>query len=515
MSKALSVLTALLLVLALPVHTAVRAEFDGAINDTAAYMLRTVSNPQVGSVGGEWAVLGLARSGYNVPDLYFENYYRAVEQYVRERGGVLHETRYTDYSRVILALTAAGFDPRDVGGYDLTIPLEDFSRTVWQGVNGSIFALLALDSMNYPNSRRDNYISEILRRQLSDGGWNLAGGDAGDPDITGMALQALAKYQDRAEVRAATDRALDFLTGARDSQGGYNGNLESAVQVLVAMCELGLSIDDALIYNILSFRNTDGSFSRTHGGEGNQMAAEQALYGLAAARRARDGMNSLYRMDDVKPLEVDSGQLTAGLPGKHADVSVMPVTSPGRTFADIQSRPNQAAVEALAARGIISGKSADVFDSDATMTRAEFAAIVTRALGLPEKTHSPFTDVPASAWYARTVATAFYYEIVSGTSATTFNPGGTITRQEAAVMATKAARLAGMNTERGDAEIRNTLAKFGDYRTVASWAQPSLAFCADTGILDDYEFDIKPTEHIKRGEIAEMLCRMLGKANLL
>jgi len=63
----------------------------------------------------------------------------------------LHERRYTDYSRVILGLTAAGYDPRAFAGYDLTLPLADFDKTIWQGINGPVFALIALDSGNYSN----------------------------------------------------------------------------------------------------------------------------------------------------------------------------------------------------------------------------------------------------------------------------------------------------------------------------------------------------------------------------
>jgi hypothetical protein len=294
-------------------------------------MLNTVRNPQVDSVGGEWAVIGLARSGYNVPDSYFENYFRTVESYVRERGGVLHERRYTDYSRVILGLTAAGFDPRNVAGYDLTVPLGDFERTVWQGINGPVWALIALDSLNYqiPENKdavtqatRELYIAEILRRQTPDGGWNLTAGfggavgrnERGDPDLTGMALQALAKYQDREDVIAASDRALAFLSSIQDERGGYSSGfssgssaVESAAQVLVALTELGIPIRDArfvknghsLVDNILSYRNSDGSFRHTHdGGGNNQMATEQAFYALVAAQRALDGLDSLYRMDD-------------------------------------------------------------------------------------------------------------------------------------------------------------------------------------------------------------------------
>ncbi len=52
------------------------------VNNSAAYIYAAVPKPTVGAVGGEWAVLGLARSGYSVPDKYYQDYYPAVEQYV-------------------------------------------------------------------------------------------------------------------------------------------------------------------------------------------------------------------------------------------------------------------------------------------------------------------------------------------------------------------------------------------------------------------------------------------------
>ena len=548
MRKKLSCLMAFILIigLALPVYAADKATLDLAVSGAAAYMLRTVKSPEVGSVGGEWAVVGLARSGYDVPDSYYESYYRNVEKYVKDRGGVLHDVKYTEYSRVILGLTAAGYDPRDVGGYDLTKPLGDFEKTIWQGVNGPIFALIALDSANYPipenkgaktQATRDMYVAEILRRQTPDGGWNLTAGtsgaavaanEKGDPDITGMALQALAKYQDKPEVKTATDKALALLSGMQDAKGGYtswgDANSESVVQVLVALCELRIPAQDprfvkngnSLVDNILSFKNSDGSFNHTSGGDGvTLMSSEQALYGLVAAQRAAEGKNSLYRMSETA-LRGDSDTAgTIGLPGKHEDVRKLETKNPGRTFADIRNHPNQSVIEALAALGVINGKSDTSFDPDATMTRAEFATIVTRGLGLPEKNVNVFTDVPGTAWYIVPVATAYYYEIVAGTSATTFHPEGIITRQEAAVMVARAARLCGMDTDRTETQIRDTLAQFGDYRTVANWAQPSLAFCFDTGIMDDTEFNIEPGKAIKRCEIAEMMYRMLDRANLL
>ena len=551
MRKTLSIVLAFILIigLAAPVNAMDKTTIDAAVDSTAEYMLRTVRNPQVDSVGGEWAVIGLARSGYSVPDSYYESYYRTVERYVQEHGAILHDRKYTDNSRVILGLTAAGYDPRDVAGQDLTIALGDFERTIWQGINGPIFALIALDSFDYPipvnpdaetQATRDLYIAEILRRQTPDGGWNLTAGsggiavgsnEIGDADLTGMALQALAKYRNKPDVQNATERALAFLAGIQDSMGGYGSSfssgssaVESAVQVLVALCELGITIDDprfvkngnTLVDNVLGYKNDDGSFRHTYTGSGNnQMSTEQALYALVAAQRASEGRNSLYRMSDT----VRRGEFrpagTIGLPGKHEDVRKLEIKNPGRTFADIRNHPNQSAIEALAALGVINGKSDTSFDPDATMTRAEFATIVTRGLGLPETNANVFTDVAETAWYLIPVATAYYYEIVAGTSATTFNPEGTITRQEAAVMVARAARLCGMDTDLTSRQILDTLAQFGDYRTVASWAQPSLAFCFDTGIMDDTEFDIEPGKAIKRCEIAEMMYRMLERANLI
>ena len=579
MRKVLSILITIMLLAGITTAAIAADEvgLDAAVNGTAAYVLQTVKNPQVDPVGGEWAIIGLARSGYSVPDSYYESYYRTVEKYVKENGAILHDRKYTDNSRVILSLTAAGYDPRDVAGYDLTVALGDFERTIWQGINGPIWALIALDSFDYPipenkdaetKATRELYLAEILRRQTPDGGWNLTAGlsgpvganEKGDADLTGMALQALAKYQSSPDVKAATEKALSFLSGLQDRAGGYSSSfsggssaIESAVQVIVALCELGIPVDDArfikngnsLIDNVLSFRNTDGSFNHDADDKGNnQMSTEQALYALVAAQRAADKKNSLYRMSDTakrgewKPSDI------IGLPNKHADVNKVPVTSIGKTFNDITNHPNKPAIEALASRGIITGQTDTTFNPDATMTRAEFAAITTRGLGLisgqwsvvsgqetgdadsgqwsvvsgqetGDADSGQFTDVVRSSWYFDAVETAYYYEIVKGTSETKFNPGGTITRQEAAVMVARAAKLCGMDTERTDVEIRDTLAGFGDYRTVANWAQAAMAFCYDTGILDDTEFDIQPGKAILRFEVAEMMYRMLGKAELL
>jgi hypothetical protein len=295
------------------------------------------------------------------------------------------------------------------------------------------------------------------------------------------------------------------------------------VQVLVALCELGISVDDArfvkngktLVDNILSFQNADGSFKHVHDGSSNQMATEQALYALVAAQRAAKSKNTLYDMTDTTKRGEFLPTETDGLSNKHADVKKVAVTKPGKTFADVKNHANQTAIEALASREIINGKSDTAFDPDGLVTRAEFAKMVAFLLGLPEKTANPFKDVESGKWYVKNVATAYAYGIIQGTSATTFNPGGNITRQDAAVMVARAAKLCGLDTSRTAVEVRDTLAQFGDYRTVADYATEALAFCYDTKILDDSAFDIQPKQFAARAEIAEMLYRLLDKANLL
>lgn len=266
--------------------------------------------------GSEWLVIALARSGREVPDSYYDSVVKAVQ----DAGGVLSDRKFTEYSRTILALTAIGRDPTNVGGYDLLSKLADMDDVTFQGLNGAIFALIALDSNKYDvpavadggkQVTRDGLVAYILDQQLSDGGWALSG-DSADPDMTAMALQALAAYRtgDKA-VQSAVDKALKTLSDMQQADGGYSSwgtlNSESCAQVIIALTALGidpakdsrfakngLTVLDAL----LSFA-LDGGFRHTADGERNDMATEQALCALTAYARLLDGKTALYDMTDV------------------------------------------------------------------------------------------------------------------------------------------------------------------------------------------------------------------------
>lgn len=524
--------------------TATAAMSDSTVNEamlnTAQYLTRTVRNPQVGTTGGEWAVLGLARSESSVPYDYYPNYYAAVESYVRGCDGQLSDKKYTEYSRVILALASLGKDARNVAGYDLTKPLGDYEKTIWQGLNGPIWALIALDSRNYPmpqapgaktQATRQLYVNYIVKAQHSDGGWSLQEtSSASEVDITAMALQALAKYRDQPAVSRAVEKGLTCLSKKQNSSGGFTQdgavNAESCAQVIVALCELGISLDDprftkngkSAVDELLTFYRSGSGFSHTKTKfSSNQMASEQGFYALAAVQRARSGRNSLYRMGDARMVDLSGGSLTtgSGLPGKHADVSYRPVTAPGTTFSDINTSPNLSAIESLASREIVVGKGAGKFGPAANMTRAEFATIVVQALGLPKMETTVFKDVPSGKWYSGYIGSAYHYGIVAGVAKDRFSPNGTITRQEAGAMVARAARLCGLESDLDDSSVRDILAQFSDYPKIERWARKDMAFCYQLGLLDASALTVQPRTAIQRQEMAQMIYNLLGVANLL
>ena len=261
-----------------------KLDVSALAEETAALLLQQNPDPMPGSIGGDWIVLGLCRMGQEAPEGYREK----LEGYVADCGGVLHDRKYTEYSRVILAVTAMGMDARDVAGYDLTAPLEDYEQTVFQGVNGAVYALLALDSGSYGSvAIREQYIAHILEKELPVGGWCMMG-DVPEADVTAMALQALAKYREREDVSAAVERGLAVLEAAEFTTS------EAVSQTIVALSELGLESGEQ-VELLLSFRTEDGMFRHAMDGEGDHLATEQAFYALVAAKLQLEG-KSLYRM---------------------------------------------------------------------------------------------------------------------------------------------------------------------------------------------------------------------------
>lgn len=321
-------------------HADLMANLDTIYKTTGDFMA-TLGTPTVNSTGGEWMVIGLARSGRTVPAGYYDN----VVKYVKANADAnerLHPTKVTDNARVILALTAIGKDVTNVGGHNLLKGLDSMDYVQAQDINGPIFTLIALDSHNYPTMgdvTREKLIQVILDAQLNDGGWNLSAENA-DPDMTAMAIQALAPYCKTNEtVKAAVDKALEALSALQRSDGGFDSwgtvNSESCAQVIVALTALGIdpTADSRFVKNghtvldaLAGFYVTGGGFRHTAGGERNDMATEQGYYALAAYYRFANTQTRLYDMSDVTIQTGGSNAPATGDTGVLVWVIALPVT---------------------------------------------------------------------------------------------------------------------------------------------------------------------------------------------
>lgn len=327
--------------------SAAPASYGEILVETAAYLSASVPDPGVSSIGGEWAVIGLARNG-GLPADWAASYYTNLVRTLRDTGGVLHRVKYSEYSRVVLALSSLGFDPTDVAGYDVLSPLGDFDQVCWQGVNGPIWALIALDSRGYDapaapegkrQTTRDVLVDAILESEIAGGGWALSG-SVPDADLTAMALTSLAPYRaSRADAAAAIERGLSVLSSLQGEDGGFgdagSATSESCAQVVVALSALGIdpasdarfakeggSVLDALC----AFAAPGGGFKHVADGEVNGMATEQGLYALVAYERLLSGKAPLFNMGDVAsaiPPDVPSD------PNPAPDPDPIPTPDPG------------------------------------------------------------------------------------------------------------------------------------------------------------------------------------------
>lgn len=329
-------------------NTGDKIDYKTTLNETMAQLAATVTEPSFGTGAGEWTVLSLARGGYYATDSkYFEDYYSRIEETVKEKAasvnlnGALHKVKSTENSRLIMALSAIGKDPTKVGGVDLVgaYSANGFSWIKKQGLNGPVFALIALDTYNYKTSDatiRQQCVDYILEAELANGGWALSGTTA-DPDMTAMALQALANYSGNSDVKDAAERGFAALSSIQKDNGGYASwgsvNSESIAQVIVACTAWGIdpSTDSRFVKSggsavdaLLEFYVPEGKgFAHVlettggyAGGEVNAMATDQACYALVAYDRFVNNKNALYDMSDVTHPEPAGISASISLPAE-------------------------------------------------------------------------------------------------------------------------------------------------------------------------------------------------------
>ncbi|MNO29393.1 Endo-1,4-beta-xylanase A precursor [compost metagenome] len=186
-------------------------------------------------------------------------------------------------------------------------------------------------------------------------------------------------------------------------------------------------------------------------------------------------------------------------------------------FKDMAGHWAKNAVNDLGARLVVSGSGNGFFLPGREMTRAEFAAVLVRGLGLQAAgSTTPFTDVSSSDWYSSAVQTASRYQLITGFEDGSFRPEDSITREQAMTMMAQAMRLTGLsagNTGSGAAEL---LRGFTDADEASAWAAGSIAASLQAGLISGRSgTQLAPQSPVTRAEVAVMLQRLLQKSGLI
>ena len=282
-------------------------------------------------------------------EILFILYLKNIHNVLIEQKGILTHVKYTEYSRLILALTALGEDVSQVEGYNLISYLADLDNVVKQGVNGPAFALLALDSKSYQ-------LPQSAVAEVSKNGGTVANREAlvdyllfrgpqeGDVDRTAMMLQALAPYRDDSRVRTFAEEAFKILSDQENPDGTFSlageDTIESSIQALIAKERWGQDVTKNL-NAIMEYQLPDGSFEHIKGQGVDLMATEQALYAMVNHQRNLVGKTDIYDMKDV----INERGIRVLLDGKALSFDQSPVNESGRVLV-----PMRGIFEAFGAR---------------------------------------------------------------------------------------------------------------------------------------------------------------------
>ena len=282
------------------------------INDKQSLLSGTVL-ANAGSDSSDWLVIAASRLGLDEDyAAYGGQWERSLEDQLGGRPNA------TELHRAVLTALSLGKDPTDISGHDLvgegTWDRDESSSPGVQGVNGWIWALIALDSYDWRTPEgvifdRGHIIEKILENELAGGGFSLS--DKADTDLTAMALQALAPYRADSRVSRVIDTALAAL-----EKNFAKGDItcEGAAQTVCALCCLGL--DDSAqgrfsrgstpFEVMMSFYREDGGFAHlAQEDKSSPMATAQAMLALAATARQEKGMRTLYDFK-AEPVEETS-----------------------------------------------------------------------------------------------------------------------------------------------------------------------------------------------------------------
>lgn len=280
-----------------------RAEsVDMNIEELSAYIMEEVESPSVSSVGGEWSVIGIMNSSIDneTKKSYALRYFDSVRARIKSEKGVLSDSYYTEYARVVMGVASTGNNPADVEGYNLISYLDDYEKVTGQGVNAAAYALVASQMSGVTLQNEERYIDFIIGKMES-----CDGSDAETADYVSMGILALSYYKDSDDVADIINQKIDELSQAQQEDGSM-GNCESTCEAIIALSSAGIDIktderfikDGKSLLNGLFLYKKDRGFAHSEAdgniGEINLMATEKALLALESIQAHEDG-DCLYK----------------------------------------------------------------------------------------------------------------------------------------------------------------------------------------------------------------------------
>lgn len=351
--------------------------------------------------------------------------------------------------------------------------------------------------------------------------------------LTGSLVKALESND--ARIQIVTDRAAYTLPASQINIDGISAQIGTGVKLEDVTVQIQISVTSEARTAVAQAAAERNRF---------EMVVHPVDFEVSASYGSRtvqaDAFNSYVGRMIALPEGMNTEDVTTGVvltaDGELFHVPTVVVRQNGIAYALINSLTNSTYsvihnpqemddvkghwaeddVNDMSSRLVIRGVTATQFRPDASITRAEFAAIVTRALGIQDAKHaSTFTDVGETSWYAGAVQAAVRYELLSGYPNGTFRPDQRISRQEAAVVLARAAAIANLGSELSAEEAARILSAFKDGGETADWARKSVAFIAGHALMKGRDAALDLQADLTRAETASLLRRLLQAGTLI
>jgi len=341
-------------------------------------------------------------------------------------------------------------------------------------------------------------------------------------EVPASLFSEVVKKNAKAVVEVKTDAASYKLPASQINVADLAKQLGVAaadVQISVSVKVVDVKTSEKLASKVVEFK------IEAVAGDKKQAVSTFSVY----VERAITGDQNFNAKNQVAVVLDDNGKVLKSVPtlfdGKTATIksltnSKYAIVENNVTFPDVTSKEwAKSYIETLASKYIVKGHDTGKFAPNGTTTRAEFAVLLVRALGLPgEKYDNRFSDVKGTEWFNQNgeLAAAVKHGIIEGYDTGKFNPNGKVSRAEAAAMIARAIELDFLNFDKSKFDSSKQLTKFKDANKVPAWAKEELTAVLQAGIMSGHENNtIDANGSTTRNQIAKIVAELLIKSNLM